>query len=502
MDFIMSHLLSLLVGIPLAGILIIMLTSEEKVQRIRWIATIVGFLNFLISLYVFIDYSRAASGFKFVEDISWVPQFGISYKLGIDGISAPMVLLSGILMLTCVLVSWNIKERVREYFALTLATLTGVYGIFVSLDLFFFILFYELASIPMYFLIGVWGSDKKGNGKVVNRQYAAVKLILYLQLGGGLILLGILGIFFKSGVHTFDFTQLLVNPVARNIQMILFPVLFIGLGIEAGLWPLHTWLPDGHSAAPTALSMILAGVLLKMGGYGIIRLAVQLMPDGAQAWLPFFSIIAVINILYGALCALKQTDLKYMIAYSSVSHMGIVFLGIGAMNVIGLNGAVFQMLSHGIITALLFAMAGYIYEKTHTRIMTEHGGLGIKMPYLAVIFALGGLGTLGLPAMSGFIAEVLVLIGAFRTYPVLSILAILGLVITATYVLKAVQRIFMGPLNPVYESIPDATGVEKVPIAILAFFMILFGILPSLVINVMNSTSQEIITLLGKFGGY
>jgi len=492
------HLITLVTLLPLAGVLILLLGPRNRPGFARGVATVVSALCLALSLDIYLLYTRQhIAGYLREQVVPWIPALGISYSVGIDGLSAVMLLLTGILGLAAVLVSYNIKHRHREYFALTLASLSGVFGIFVSLDMFFFILFYELASIPMYFLIGIWGSDKMGAGRQVSRHDAATKLILYLQLGGGLILLGVLAVYFISGLKTFDLVTLMGANLPHLAQLIIFPILFIGFGIEAGFFPFHTWLPDGHSAAPTALSMLLAGVLLKMGGYGILRIAVGLAPDGAQTWMPLFAILAVINVLYGALCALAQTDLKYIIAYSSISHMGIVILGIGAMNQLGFNGAMFQMFSHGIITALLFALAGYIYEKTHTRVMLDHGGLGIRMPYLATVFVLGGLASLGLPGMSGFVAELLVFLGAWQVWWYLAVLAILGLVITATYILRMAQKVFFGPLNPAYEQIGDAIGVERIPLALLSGVMILFGIWPRLLIDTMAPSIMAFLTQIG-----
>ncbi|MCD6309981.1 MAG: NADH-quinone oxidoreductase subunit M, partial [Candidatus Eremiobacteraeota bacterium] len=432
MDF---PFISFIIGIPIIGILLIMLSDRHQEDRIKTIAGITSFITMLLCIALFSSYDYTRGGYQMIEWIDWFPALGVEYYVGVDGFNAPLLLLSGILCFTCVMVSFNIKTRIREYFALTLASLVGVFGVFASLNLFFFILFFELASIPMYFLIGIWGSDKMGAGKQVKKRYSATKLILYLQLGGGLILLGALGLYFLSGVKTFDIEILQKTALVAKWQMIIFPIMFIGFAIEAGMVPFHTWLPDGHSAAPTALSMILAGVLLKMGGYGMIRVCVSIMPEGAAFWLKIFAVIAIINILYGALCAMVQTDVKYIIAYSSVSHMGIVILGIAALTPMALQGASFQMFSHGVITALLFALAGYLYEKTHTRDITAHGGLGIKIPMLAALFVFAGLATLGLPGLSGFVAELMVFLGSFKIYPVLTILAIFGLVLTAIYIL-------------------------------------------------------------------
>lgn len=498
-------LLSLLTVLPLLGAVVVMLLPEGAVRAIRGVAVgaTLGSLGISAGLYAHaLDHPQA--GFQWVEEIPWLPTLGIQYKLGVDGLSAPLVLLTGLVGLAAVLISFQIDFRHREYFALTLASLTGVFGVFVSLDLFFLILFYELASVPMFFLIGIWGSDKTGKGKPIHRETAAMKLLLYLQLGGGLVLLGILGLYFLSGLNTFDLTRLAEADLVKRHQVSLFLLIFLGFAIEAGLVPFHTWLPDGHSSAPTALSMVLAGVLLKMGGYGILRLGVGLVPEGAQELMPLFAGMGVVSILYGALCALRQTDIKVMIAYSSVSHMGMVFLGIGCLNadpettgaIFGLTGAVFQMFSHGVITALLFGLAGTVYLITHTREMTAWGGLAARMPWLATCYVLGALGSLGLPGLSGFAAEITVFLGAWQYSRPLTVLAILGLVITATYLLRSVQFAFYGPLHPRHRQARDASPVEKIPFALLAATTLVFGLVPRLITDLTAPTLQELLSRL------
>ncbi len=493
--------LSLITFLPLLGALLIMTIPERATGLIRLVAVMATGLSALMSGWLFLEFlASPQAGFHFVEQWEWLPRLGITYKLGVDGISVPMVLLTGIIAFTATLMSVDPdRPRQREYFALALAAVTGVYGVFVSLDLFFFVLFYELASIPMFFLVGIWGSNKSGDGRTIDRQSAAMKLLLYLQFGGGLVLLGILGLYFGSGLQTFDFVELQKATFSLAWQKGLFLLLFVGFGIEAGLVPFHTWLPDGHSSAPTALSMLLAGVLLKMGGYGILRLGFDLLPLGAGDLMPFFAIIAVINILYGGLCALRQTDVKVMIAYSSVSHMGMVFLGLACVNsagsahiLYGLSGAVFQMFSHGVITALLFAIAGTVYEILHVRNLKQWGGLAARMPYFATMFVFGAMASLGLPGMTGFVSELMVLLGIWNYNPYLCIAAILGLIITTTYLLRAVQLGFYGPLNPAHQDARDANPREITATTILALSTLIFGLFPNLMVGVMNPALVEI----------
>lgn len=493
-------ILSIITFLPLATAILILLLPGLNRKNIQALAIGGSGLSGLLSAWLFYDYqSHADSSFQYVEHLSWLPDMGIAYKLGVDGLSVPMMFLTGIICLTASIMSLSVRSREKEYFVLALTAMSGVYGVFASLDLFFLILFYELASIPMFFLVGIWGSDKAGGGRAVTRQQAATKLLIYLQLGGGLVLLGIFGLYFGSGLNTFDFTELQKATMSAGWQKWLFLILFIGFGIEAGLFPFHTWLPDGHSCAPTALSMLLAGVLLKMGGYGIMRLGIQLLPEGAAHWMGFFMVVAVVNVIYGGFCALRQTDIKVMIAYSSVSHMGMVFLGLACVNaatveakMFGLSGAMFQMYSHGVITALLFALAGTVYEITHARDLMKWGGLASRMPFFASFYVLGAMASLGLPGMTGFAAELMVFIGFWQTSPYLCLFAILGLVITTTYLLRSVQYGFYGPLNPKHAEVRDANSAEKIALVILALSTLIFGILPSLMVDPMSATIEVI----------
>ncbi|HBU69015.1 MAG TPA: NADH-quinone oxidoreductase subunit M [Elusimicrobia bacterium] len=521
--------LSAILASSLLGGLAIMLIPDHKHSLIKLVAGISSFISLALSLVVFYLFDASKPGFQFLEKLPWLPSLGISYQLGIDGIGLAMLLLTGIVIFTGVLISAHeFKEggllgrvgRPREFFAMLLILVTGVFGVFVSLDLFFLFLFYEIAVLPMYLLIGIWGTGKK--------EYSAMKLTLYLMLGSAFILLGILALYFTSGLGTFDWFALSNYSFSERFQTIFFPIVFVGFGILAGLWPFHTWSPDGHASAPSAVSMLHAGVLMKLGAFGIIRVALALMPYGAKFWAPYFAVLTIVNIVYGALVAMNQKDLKYVIAYSSVSHMGIVLLGITSLNVISLDGAVFQMFAHGVMTALFFALVGAVYGRTHTRVIADMGGLAKLSPFLAVAFAIGGLASLGLPGTSGFVAEFLVLVGAFRAYPLLAVGAATGVVITAIYVLRVLQKIFFGELNAHYVTegsqaqtadefsarhlqkvgssghhgfpvaMGDATTAEKIPMAILILVIITMGVWPSLLLRVVN---PAVIELVGRIGG-
>jgi NADH-quinone oxidoreductase subunit M len=489
-------LLTDLLAVPLTGAFMVMAMPPRWARFTKHVAAFFAFTCLSVCAVAAWNFNPApeADAFQFAEQAPWIGSMGISFSLAVDGIGLAMVMLTGIVIFTGVLASWKVVERPKEYFALLLILVTGVFGVFMARDLFLFFLFYELAVLPMYLLIGIWGTGRK--------EYAAMKLTLYLLFGSALILVGILAMYFTAvgpgRPPTFDMAALSSAGFTRDFQSFYFPFLFLGFGILAGFWPLHTWSPDGHASAPTAVSMLHAGVLMKLGAYGIIRIAVEMMPDGARAWLPFFGVFTVINITYGAMVAMAQTDLKYVVAYSSVSHMGIVLLGICSMNDAGINGAVLQMFSHGIMTALFFALVGFTYEKTHTRQIAEYGGLGARMPALATFFTIGGLASLGLPGLSGFVAEFMVFLGAWRFSPAITVVAAAGVVITAAYVLRVLQKCFWGPLNPAHSAVPDASPVELVCLSILSFFLVFVGLMPGPLVALINS---GVVRVLARLGG-
>jgi NADH-quinone oxidoreductase subunit M len=422
-----------------------------------------------------------------------------------------MVLLTSIIIFAGVFASWTIQSRPQEFYALLLVLVTGVYGVFVSLDLFVFFLFYEIAVLPMYLLIGIWGSSGEvrpqgifgwafGRTGVGTKEYAAMKLTLYLLFGSAFILVGILALYVATGSTTFSFLALERMTLDPGLQSWVFLAFYIGFGILAGIWPLHTWSPDGHASAPTAVSMLHAGVLMKLGAYGVVRLGMGLLPDGTHDWMWLVGGIACINIVYGALSAMAQTDLKYVIAYSSVSHMGVVMLGAATLTVTGLNGSVFQMFAHGVMTGLFFALVGLVYEKAHSREIFKMGGFAQMMPGIAVAFTIGGLSSLGLPATAGFVAEFLTFVGAWASaHPWWLFPGVIGAFLTSVYVLRVVRQIFWGPKSddPHFHDLPDARGTEWVAIVVLVFVIVLFGIAPNLAILPVDGATTALLARLG-----
>lgn len=470
-------ILSSILLAPVLGVLLILFIPQKEDKIIKIVAAISTGITVILSLWAYIAYDQSVGGIQFAEKIPWVEKLNIVYSLGVDGISLPLVLLTSIVIFTGVFASWGMEKRSKEFFIFLLALVAGVFGVFLTTDLFFFYLFFEVAVIPMYILIGVWGST--------NKEYAAMKLTLYLLVGSAFALIAVIGVYLYTG--TFDIIALTEHTYDIGFQKFAFFLLMVGFGFLVPMWPLHTWSPDGHVAAPTAVSMLHAGVLMKLGGYGLVRVGIFLFPDGAKFWAPVIALLCIVNVVYGAMVAMAQKDLKFVIGYSSVSHMGYVLLGIAALNTLSINGAVAQMFAHGIMTALFFALVGNVYNKAHTRMIADFGGLAQQMPRVAAGFVIAGLASLGLPGLVNFVAEFSIFVGAFRVYQVLAILAISGIVITAVYVLRVVQKVFFGPRNPKWDDLEDAKGIELVPIVILCGVLIFLGFFPSFLMEMINN---------------
>jgi NADH-quinone oxidoreductase subunit M len=500
--------LSIITWMPFVGAVLIMFVARHRPLAVRLIALVTTMVSAVLSVFIFVAYDREAAGFQFYEKVPLVPPLGIAYEVGVDGISLLMVLLTSIIIVAGVFASWTVATRSQEFYALLLALVTGVYGVFVSLDLFVFFLFYELAVLPMYLLIGIWGSSGEVRPRgifawsfretgVGTKEYAAMKLTLYLLFGSAFILVGIFALYVNGGTASFSFLDMEAVTFDPVLQRWVFLAFYIGFGILAGIWPLHTWSPDGHASAPTAVSMLHAGVLMKLGAYGVVRVGMGLLPEGAAdlAWL--VGGIACINVVYGALSAMAQVDLKYVIAYSSVSHMGLVMLGAATLTEAGLNGSVFQMFAHGIMTGLFFALVGLVYEKTHSREIFKMGGFGRVMPGIATAFTIGGLSSLGLPATSGFVAEILTFMGAWRSHhPWWLVPAVAGTFLTAVYVLRITKQIFWGPPSPHFSHLEDARGPEWVAIVLLVAVIIAFGMAPGFALVPVDTAT---VPLLSRF---
>ncbi len=482
--------LLLLLLIPGAAMLLTIFVPSRHANIVRWIALVATTATLIDSIWIFAVYDFAEGGYQFnlqypwIENIAFLGENGISLHLAVDGIAAPMVLLNGLVGFAGVLVSWKITHRVKDFFILFMALFTGVYGVYIGQDLFFWFFAYELAVLPMYLLIVIWGST--------NKEYGAMKLTMVLVGGSVLIFVGIFAVFAEAGAGTFDMAVLREIEFGRGFANTFFPFFMIGCGILAGLFPFHTWSPDGHVAAPTAVSMLHAGVLMKLGAFGIIRLGMEILPAGTDFWMPVLLVLGGVAAVYGAISAIHQTDLKFVIGYSSVSHMGFVLMGLGTMNNIGVNGAVLQMFSHGVMTALFFAMVGGLYDQAHTRDIRVFGGLVRKMPLFVIFFGIAGLTSLGLPGLSGFVAEFHIFVGTIDTFPLFAALGILSAALTAIYVLRLMGRAALGPFNPRWENLKDLTRWEIAAAIVLIAPIIAMGIWPDPFIDRIAPTVAEL----------
>lgn len=483
--------LLLLILLPLLTAVAILLVRNAT--QVRWVALAGATAQFVLAfvlLFAFRNERIAGNTAQMLFELqyNWFPAWHISFHLGVDGISVAMVLLTAFVVVAGVLVSWNVGKMTKEFYFLLILLSLGAYGFFISLDLFILFFFLEIAVIPKYLLIGIWGSGKK--------EYSANKLALMLMGGSALVLVGLLGVYFNVPERTFDLLTLSKSFISLEVQKICFPLLFVGFGVFTALFPFHTWVPDGHSSAPTAGSMFLAGISMKLGGYGCLRVATYLMPDGAKEYATIIIVLSVIAILYGAFATMMQKDLKYINAYSSVSHCGFVLLGIGMLTKTSMTGAVMQMVSHGLMTALFFAVIGMIYERTHTRQVSEMGGLLKRMPFITTVLFIVGLCSLGLPGLSGFVAEMTVFMGSWQNPDtfnrVATILSCLSLVVTAVYILRAIARTAMGPLKNEFAGLTDAGWNEKLAALVLVGGIIVMGTAPFWLNDLINPATELI----------
>jgi NADH-quinone oxidoreductase subunit M len=487
----MLPILSLIIFIPIIAGLAMLVMPAGRRDWIRGTALVAATLNLILSAYAYFSYHVAQGGYQLIERIPWVPTLGISYYVGVDGLSAAMVLMAGVVVFCGVLISWNVEERPREFFSFLMFLATSVFGVFCSLDLFMLFFFFEIAVFPKYLMIVVWGSPK-------TREYGGMKLTLYLFIGSVIALIGALAIYFGSGMGTFDMLALEKAGFSIEFQRLWFPFVFLGFAILGGIFPFHSWAPDGHVAAPTAISMLLAGVEMKVGAFAALRVAITLLPDGMHFWGPVVIILATINVVYGAFIAMIQTDFKYIIGFSSVSHMGLVLIGFATLNNEGLLGSGMQMFSHGVMTAAFFAIVGMVYDRAHTREIVKLGGFFSRMPWAAVGFIVAGLVSMGMPGFSGFVSEFPIFMGAWQVNPWVAIIAAIAIVVTAAYILITVRRVFFGSMPAdLADHITDVSWMDKVAIGLLVVIMVAIGWFPSLMTPMIQSTVNRILALVG-----
>jgi len=490
-----SHLLSAIVFAPLVGAVVVMFLPSEHRAAVKWVSLVFSGISLVLSIPLVAGFAGEHAPMPFVERYSWIPALKAEYYLGVDGLSMPLVVLTTALSFLSLVYSWHIEERTKEYFALFLVLEVGMLGTFTALDFFLFYVFWEVSLVPMYFIIGVWGGPR--------REYAAIKFFLYTLVGSIAMLLAIIYLRLNSG--TFDMLRLAQQrPLEGQWPQIglLFWAFFLAFAIKVPLFPFHTWLPDAHVEAPTAGSVILAAILLKMGCYGFLRVILPILPSAAQAYSIHVGILAIISVVYGALVAMAQWDVKKLIAYSSVNHMGYVMLGIAAAcapkagyftnRVAALNGAQYEMIAHGILTGALFMLVGVIYDRAHIRDLSAFGGLMVRMPVYAGIFSLAAFGSLGLPGLAGFVAEFLVLVGSLPIYTLLTALAGIGIIVTAAFLLWTIQRMFLGPLNPKWAHLKDMDRRELISLVPLMVAAVALGVYPKPLLSVMNAASVVI----------
>jgi NADH-quinone oxidoreductase subunit M len=496
-------ILSYIIFIPLIGFVAVMFLPKEKFTLIRWTSAFFSFIPMILSFYLtyhyYYNFSGTAGMFYTEGPFSWIAPVSVNYFLGVDGISVPMLFLTGLLSFLSIIASFNIVSRVKEYFSFFLLLEAGMLGVFCALDFFLFYVFWEVMLVPMYFLIGIWGGPRK--------EYAAIKFFLYTLFGSIFMLVAILILYFSSDPRTLNMLELIDKVpsfLPHSLQILAFVFFFIAFAIKVPVWPFHTWLPDAHVEAPTAVSVILAGVLLKMGTYGMLRVSWPMFPEATRFFAIPIAILGLIAIIYGALVSMAQKDLKKLVAYSSVSHMGYCMLALGAWtSVTAITGCMFQMFSHGLITGALFLLVGVLYDRAHTREIAAFGGLGVKIPIFTGLMVLFSMAALGLPGMSGFVSEFMVFIGAFTaSAPNLTIItgiAVLGVVLTAGYMLRMVQRIFLGEFNrEKWGGLTEMSVREILMVAPLAVLTVVIGVYPAPLSNIMKATLENLVNLMAR----
>ena len=505
----MNGILNWILWLPIIGVIGVILTPKAKENVIRLVTLVTTSITLLLSVLLYLDFDTSTPEMQFVVKVPWIAQFHINYFLGIDGITMLMTFLNALLFFICTLSSWTIHKNVKAYFALLLMLQSTVFGVFFSLDFFLFYVYWEVMLLPMFFLIGIWGGE--------NREYAAIKFFLYTFFGSIFMLVGIIALYYATGKGPDSFNILahqggkFVNETVSifghtfSFEHIFFWFMFLGFAIKVPVFPFHTWLPHAHVQAPTAVSVILAGVLLKMGTYGFLRIAFPIFPKAAVDSSTIIAILGLISVIYGAFCAMAQDDVKKLVAYSSVSHMGFVMLGLSAMTTQGVNGAVLQMFNHGTSTAMMFLLIGILYERSHHRWIVKpdgskgYGGLSTKLPKYTTVFIIGMFASLGLPGLSGFISEALIFLGIYQKFTTITVIAVVGLLIGAAYLLWMFKRMFFGEVNPETEEYEDMNAREVFYMLPLCICVIVFGIFPSPLLNVMKASVGHLVELMAKF---
>ncbi len=505
----MNGILNWILWLPIIGVLAILLTPKAKDNVIRLITLATTSITLLLSVVLYLKFDTTTAAMQFVVKVPWIEQFHINYFLGIDGITMLMTFLNALLFFICTLSSWTIEKNVKAYFSLLLMLQSTVFGVFFALDFFLFYVYWEVMLLPMFFLIGIWGGE--------NREYAAIKFFLYTFFGSIFMLVGIIALYYATGKGPDSFNILahqggkFINETVTifghnfSFEHIFFWFMFLGFAIKVPVFPFHTWLPHAHVQAPTAVSVILAGVLLKMGTYGFLRIAFPIFPQAAVQSSTIIAVLGLISVIYGAFCAMAQDDVKKLVAYSSVSHMGFVMLGLSAMTTQGMNGAVLQMFNHGTSTAMMFLLIGILYERSHHRWIVKpdgskgYGGLSTKLPKYTTVFIIGMFASLGLPGLSGFISEALIFLGIYQKFTTITVIAVVGLLIGAAYLLWMFKRMFFGEVNPEIEEYDDMNAREVFYMLPLCIAVIVFGIFPSPLLNVMKASVGQLVDLMAKF---